>query len=207
LPINVHRTGFSMDVNQTAGIPASGRLALAWSESWDFSDEPFPALTTTVLRNESEPNDVSGSGVSFNVGDALQGTLSSPTDVDYWTVSLSAGQPVLIWGDSAAASNTVQIKGLDTDGTHIENRYGSPTGQAGIELSFRAPLAGTYQLFVRQGIGSPSNSFYRVRTVAGTPGAGEGQDLRDIAVIHSDGAGWSSPIRFRGGPIGYDDFR
>lgn len=199
----IHRTAFSMAVNRSASSATVGRVAFAWAESWDFSDEAFPALTATPLQNEIEPNNVAGQAQAFSRGDALQGTMSSTNDLDFWQVTLAAGDPLLLWADSTAGV-TVGITIFDTDGTSaIANGYSGPARAA---FAFRAPRAGTYFLQVSPAVGVFNFNYYRVRTRAGLPGPGEARDLRDIAVAYSTPTGWSSVVHPAFGPVGFDDY-
>jgi FlgD Ig-like domain len=191
-----HRPPFSLAVNRAAGSATHGQVALAWGEPWDFTDEPFPALTMTVLRNEVEPNDNIASATPFNIGDALLGMAG--VDIDYWSVTLSAGAPILIWADSTDTPGVVHVYVLGPDGWSQDNGV---SGGPSAVFAFRAPSAGTYMFYVEA---SPT-SHYRVRTRAGTPAPGEGRDVRDIAVAFSNGGPWTTRhLPF--GPIGYDDY-
>jgi len=192
------RPPFSMAVNRAAGSTTAGQVALAWGEPWDFTDEPFTALPATVFRNEAEPNDDYGSATPFNVGEALRGTVGDLDDVDYWSVGLAAGDPLVLWADSTAASS-LELFVVGPDGAVVDN---GSSGGASTVFAFRAPSAGTYAVLVQAG-GAPTD--YRIRTRAGAPAPGEGRDARDIAVAYSAGGGWT--IRHHAfGPVGYDDY-
>ena len=196
------RYGFSMAVNRIVDSNRFGRIAIAWAETWDFADEPFPALTGVVIRNEVEPNDTSTTANGFAIGNALFGTKSSATDRDYWKVVLAAGDPVLIWGDSTDASSRISI--LDTNGTSvlINGLAGSAAARA---FAFRAPYAGTF--YFRMDASFPG-SFLRVRTRFGTPQPSDAQDSRDVTVVYRDPflfPTFSSPQHWNLGPVGYDD--
>lgn len=194
-----HRTAFSMALNGNSPSNTYGRLALAWGESWSFADEPFPALTGTVLRNESEPNADQFSATPFNVGDALIGTFADAFDIDWWTVNLAAGATLGIWGDSTSNA-TVRFFILGPDAQVMDNGF-SGTNNA---VMFRAPVTGTYWIRAEPAPATVPN-FYRLRTRTGFPAAGEARDQRDIAVAYQDGITWTTN-RWTFGPVGYDDY-
>jgi len=196
---NIHRPPFSMAVNRVLGSSTHTALALAWGEPWDFTDEPFPALTGTVLRNETEPNNNLASANGFNIGDALMGTMSDGFDEDWWTVTLAAGNPILVWSDSVTGPIQMFVSG--PDGVNQINGY---SGGPAATLAFRAPTAGTYAIRVAPRGGPPN--FYRIRTRLGTPSPGEGRDARDIAVAFAFPLESWTIRHYPFGPVGYDDY-
>ena len=199
--------GLSLAVNSCTASPAFGRVAMAWSESWDFSDEPFPALTSTLFRTEVEPNDVAGQAMAFNPGDALQGTFSTVSDVDFWKVPMNAGDALLLWADSTTTTSLAGTAILDVDGTSViqNGPWGDPGQGPATTMAFRAPVAGTYYVRATRQVGTGAGTYYRIRTRWGAPGAGEARDAQDVTVIHSTPSGWSSPVRALMSPAGYVD--
>lgn len=197
----LHRPQFSLAVNRTSGSSTFGRVAVAWGESWDFSDEPFPALTSTVLRTESEPNGDLSSATPFNLGDALTASLADGNDFDFWQVTLAAGDAFTLWGDSTVTS-VLRIWVYGPDGFAMNNGF---AGSSSTAFGLRAPIAGTYSIQVQGGSAAAIPWYYRIRTRAGSPGAGEARDQRDLAVAYSTPSGWTVR-RHAFGPIGYDDY-
>jgi hypothetical protein len=205
---------FTMAVQRASGVSDPGRVAIAWSETCDFDDEPFPSMTATPILSEVEPNDYPETANAFAIGQALTGGWKSVNDVDHWNVMLNAGDQILVHPDSTARTQCwVSILGAAVP-SRIANGYSSSfdTPATPQSFSFRAPVAGTYTLRIAP-ISTPftlAGSYYRVRTRSSASLPNEARDQRDLVVAHGSVSGgvttWSAPTRYAFSPPGYDDF-
>jgi hypothetical protein len=196
--LSPRRFDFSMAVNRVVG---TGRVALAWAETWNFADDPFPPMTGTLIRYEVEPNGVPGTAMDFTPGDALIG-FGNPTsdDIDLWRVTLAAGDGLLIWGDSTALGPRILVN--DVNGT--KTLIGGTAGTNTTAFVFRAPYSGSFYIQV-QFMGNETQ-YYRLRTRPSSPGVNEAQDSRDLAYTFKDTGGIWAPVQHGSGPVGYDDY-
>ena len=195
------RFDFSMAVNRVAGSTTIGRIGLVWGETWNFTDEPFPPISESFINPEFEPNGDPGSAIDFAPGDVLIGSGNvNSDDVDFWRVTLAAGEGILIWGDSSSVNPRIFI--LDTGGSSM--LMGGFTNASTTPFVFRAPHAGSY-LLQMMFLGNEGNA-YRVRTRSSAPNDGEAKDARDITSTFKDpGGAWQTP-RHHPGPTGYAEY-
>ncbi len=90
-----------------------GRVYLAWNESYDWLDDPFPSITAGISRTEIESNATTGTATTAAVGQVLRGTLAttaSTSDVDYFALPMTAGQHVIVYADSFTASRSFTLR-------------------------------------------------------------------------------------------------
>jgi FlgD Ig-like domain/Bacterial pre-peptidase C-terminal domain len=205
----------SLAIDRGAG-PHRGRVYLVWSESYDFYDDVFPDPSQAPAVVEREPNDSPGSATPFQPGAVLRGVTSSivPADRDCWSVSLAAGEKLVVWADSLPPADTYTLRlfapapdtaqrlcygGDVTPGAHVTSSF----------YTFVAPAAGTYTLRFSPAFAETTSHTggYRIRTLDGVSGVERGRDQRDVFVTWSDdGMRWSAPVRVNDDPVGYDDY-
>jgi hypothetical protein len=201
----------SLAVDRTAGA-YRGRLYAAWSEPYNFQDDPLG--TTGLSRLEVEPNGFVAHATPFTPGDVLRGTTSSvsPADLDYWAFDLNEGESIIVWADSLPAGQTYALRifggGADTaqslcfggdftPGSFVQQAY----------YTFTAPLTSSYYLRMSPIDAASVTGGYRVRTGPGVRDSERGRDQRDAFVTWSDGGlAWSVPQRVNQDKIGLDNF-
>ncbi len=192
-------------VDRSAG-PYRGRLYLTWAESLNWYDD-VGAVGSGGGVTEVEPDNDAAHATAFTPGDALRGALSSPTDLDYFAMTLTAGQHVLVAMDSLATGPKLWAYVVAADGATLLTRTEASTlniaGGYGPTWEWTAPADGTYFLRIAARSGSGG---YRLRTAYATHGSERGTDQRDVFVNHSDdgGATWSAPVRVDDSAPGYD---
>ena len=197
----------SIAVDRSGGAH-DGRIYLAWNESLDWYDD-IPALGAGTSKSEVEPNDVAAQATPTSVGQVLRGSLSSTSDLDYYKITLAAGQSLLAAVDSLSAAQTVTLRMFATDGatrlTYITAAAADVVLYGPAVFLYTAPAAGDYYLRVAAASGTGS---YRVKTGPATRTTERGRDQRDVFTTCSDNAGvtWSTPARVNNDPVGYDDW-
>ncbi len=185
--------------------PRRGRVYLCWNESINFYNDGF-AIAPVVP--ESEPNDTPATGDLFTIGNALVGTVSSATDLDYWSFSGVQGQTIICEMDSLySTSLDASFRLFCTDGgTRLAF---SETGTGGFDVAsglivFTLPTTGTYTLRAASLAGTGT---YRIRTVFNGAITERARDHRDVFTAFSDnGTTWSTPVRVNGEAALYDDW-
>ncbi len=192
----------SIAVDRSAGT-RRGRVYLAWNESIDFYDD---AMGGTGSVSETEDNSVPATADAFTPGKIVRGSVSSPSDFDYFRFDGTAGQTILFYADSITSSLSMSLRLFCSDGTTRLALSAPGTGQNNF-LCFTLPVGGTYYLRCASWDGSSTGS-YRIVTGLDTPTAGErARDHRDVFVAWSDGGTtWSTPARASDSPAGYDDW-
>jgi hypothetical protein len=208
----------SIAVDRTTGTNR-GRTYLAWNESWDWQDDGFPAVNSSIARIETDistnnaTNSTTGSANAFTIGQVLKGTLaktSNTLDLDYFSVALNAGDRIVVWADSFTSSRafTLRLYAPLPDGSNrlcYAGKLDSTSTQTSAVWCFMAPVNGTYFLRMQQ-ISSRSMT-YRVRTTYGTRATERGRDQRDIFTAWSDnGTTWSPPVQVNDNATGFDEF-
>jgi hypothetical protein len=191
--------GFAID--RSGGVH-NGRAYLTWNESLNFYDDNFPAVPP--VKNETESNDTPGTADAFNMGDELNGTISTSTDLDYWSFSGTAGQTVICEFDGTGAPSLDPSFRLFCSDGSTRLAYAEP-GQASYGLIvFTLPTTATYTLRVAPFAGTGA---YVIRTVFAAAGAERGRDHRDVFTSYSDnGTTWSTPVRVNGDAARYDNW-
>lgn len=188
-----------------------GRIYAAWTESYDFDDDPVPdPLTEAVPVSEVEPNETFAQAAVFEAGDVLRGEIAtSNTDLDYFRISLSAGQRLILWADSAGAALTgLNVQAYDSLGLRPA-WYDVQIQKWGRRRTFVAPRTDEYGFRFSGGLtaGSPPQG-YRVRTAPGVAGSEPAVDQSDVIAAWSDDQGqtWSPPVRATTTAVGiFDD--
>ncbi len=188
-------------VDRSAGADR-GRVYLAWNESVDFYDD---ALGTTGSVSETEANGTPANANAFTPGKVLRGTLLSPSDLDFFSFSGTAGQTLIFFADSISTNLSMSLRLFCSDGV---TRLALSAPGKGLTnfICFSLPVTGTY--YLRCASWDNSTGSYRISTGLDTPTPGErARDHRDVFVTWSDGgATWSTPARASDSPAGYDDW-
>ncbi len=189
--------------------PDRGRLYLSWAESIDWLDD-LGGMGTGTRVVEREPNDNAATANPVLVGQQVNATLSSLTDVDLFAVPLLAGQHLLVAADSTGASGELSLRLLASDGvTRLTFTTFDPTINPSALAApsgwlFTAPAAGTY--YVRIGARTGNGSYHLVTGFADRVGE-RGRDQRDVFVATSDdGITWSTPAALSDDAVGFDAF-
>jgi hypothetical protein len=191
----------SIAVDRSAGTHR-GRIYVAWNESVDFYDA---ALGTTGDVSETEPNDIASDADVFTPGKTLRGSLSTASDLDFFSFDGTAGQTLVCYTDSISPALSMSLRLFCSDGATRLALSAPGTGMTNF-ICFTLPVSGTYYLRCASWDGSSGG--YRIATGLDTPTAGErARDHRDAFVTWSDGgATWSNPARASDSPVGYDDW-
>lgn len=201
----------SLAVDRTHGL-YRGRVYVGFSEAYDYLDDLWasqPAAST--VRFESENNDFFNRADAFSVGNTLRGTVGSGDLVDFWKVTLTAGQHMILWFDSTSATvpATLYFRMYSADTTALlAASSGGLTGDLQLFpciYTVYAPVSGTYYVRVNNQFSAVP---YRIRTKVGSTSGGRGRDRRDPFVTWSQGGSgaWSTPSAVTNGPVGTDDF-
>lgn len=181
----------------------SSRAYLAWIQSATLT---WPAAAP-VLLTELEPNDTPGTanGIGGAAG-YLDGSLSSGSDADVFSVSLLTGEHLVltIWTmQSLGISANCRTEIIAPDGTHTLGMTGFLPGDAGVgKALFTAPRSATY--FVRVTgfqVGSYMFALARTNQVASPV-----RDRRELMTSFSGDLGdsWSPAVTIPMGGAGFD---
>ena len=196
-------------VERSSG-PHNGRLWVIFPESLNWYDDEL-SIGLGGFLPEVDPggtgNNTAATATPFTVGQVLEGTLASTSDVDFYKTTLTAGQSILAESDSVMTGLTAYIRAYASDGT-TRLALSSATNSAGTTNPsiwlFTAPSTGTYYVRVTSAGGSGA---YRVKTGSAARTIERGRDQRDIFATYSDdGATWSTPVRVNTSAIGFDDW-
>ncbi len=193
----------SIAVDRSSGAHR-GRVYVAWNESIDFFDDALGAMGRLA---ETEPNDAPASADTFSIGRTISGSVSAPSDLDFWKFHGTAGQTIIVFADSTSSTLDMSMRLYCTDGT-TRLAFSAPgMGQSNL-LVFTLPETGDYYLRMTSYVSSTGN--YRIVTGFDTPSPLKGErarDHRDAFVTWSDdGTTWSTPARASDSPANYDDW-
>ena len=191
--------------------PHRGRKYIAWQETYHFLATALPPVGATTV-NEVEPNGVGGSATPFTPGQTLSGTLattSNTRDLDYWAVTLAAGQSVIFLTTPTPSTRAWTMRLYAPDANQMlcfgGNSDSTATFSPSAYYTFTAPVSGTY--YLRMAGSSWQTVTYSVYTAFGVHGVERGRDQRDGFVTWSDnGVAWSTPARLNDDAVGYDLF-
>ena len=211
-PVGIDFCGIAVDRSHG---PHRGRVYLSWAESINWLDDVV-TLGQAGNQSEVEPNNNVSTATPATIGQTLRGSVST-SDVDFYAVSLTQGQYIVVAADSAATSSSdaMSLRLFAGDGvtsltfttfdSSVNPGPGQPLGFPSGWL-FTAPTSGTY--YIRVAASSGFGSFtYRIRTGFVHKDSERGRDQRDIFVGHSDdGLTWSDPVRLNEDPPGFDQF-
>jgi hypothetical protein len=210
-PTGIDFSGITVDRSHG---PHRGRLYLSWAESINWLDEVF-TLGQSGNKTEVEFNSSAATANPAAIGQTLRGLINTSSDLDYFAVTLTTGQHVVIAADSTATSNAeaFSLRMIAGDGvteltfttfdSSVNPTPGQPQGFPSGWL-FTAPSNGTYfiQVAANNGLGG-----YRIRTGNVHRDTERGRDQRDIFVGYSDdGVTWSNPVRLNEDAPGFDQF-
>ncbi len=207
---------FAVDVSNT---PTAGYLHAIWTESATWS-APGNGTGVSVAEGNNTTNNTPGGATAFNIGDNLTGSLSATSDVDYFKVTLTAGQHLVAreepQGFSCGVTNTTR--------THRVRLYANPSittttpdsllassSQGGFcsEIHFDVKKTGQYILRVSSG-GSTGTYVCKTRLLTYTsPNATTpARDTRDVVAVRSTdgGATWGPKVLVNSdAPANYDE--
>lgn len=194
-------------VDRSTG-PQRGRVYVTWNESYNFYFDDLGATTGPV---ETESNNAQGTADPFTFGQELRGQITV-TDVDWWSFTGTAGQGVVVYVDSIAASLDLALDLMCSNGTSTL-AYSALGPGGGALLVSTLPVTGTYYLRAAANDGF-STGRYNLATGFHVPGAGaladRARDMRDIYVKWSDMGGqagsWTAPVRANNTPANFDDW-
>ena len=213
-PIGVQFAGISADRSHG---PDRGRLYLTWPESINWLDD-VGSIGQGGNKSEVEGNNTAANATPAVLGQTLRGAVGNITDIDFFSIPLTAGQHLIAAADSTAAVNEMRLRLFAGDGT---TRLTFTTFDATVNPSaqfpdgipsgwmFTAPATGNYYLAIdsRPGLGGGGTGSYRVRTGTADQDGERGRDQRDIFVATStDGIAWGTPVRVNETAIGFDDW-
>ena len=190
----------SIDVDRSIG-PRRGALYAVWQEGVDYAGDD---LGSGGNQAEVEPNNNSASATSFTLGQALQGSLSSTADQDWWSFSGTAGQTVEFYLTPNASSCDGFLR-MFAGGGATTNRC----AYSHYSIIFTLPSTGTYYLRVLNWSGNASDiGAYTVYTGTHTPVAQDlARDHRDVILSSSGdgGATWTTPVVVSDAPARFDE--
>jgi hypothetical protein len=199
--------------------PHRGRVYLTWNESINFYNDNFavPTLANQISETDNAPtNDIPANADAFTVGKNLVGTISTTSDLDYWSFTGTQGQTIIAYLD------TVYTTTLDcsfrlfcsdqaTRLAYSESGFGGFDNASAL-IVFTLPQTGTYYLRVASTTDNPAvhplgTGTYRIKTIFNGPITERARDHRDIFVTSSDnGTTWTTPVRVNGDPPHLDDW-
>lgn len=188
---------------------ASGRIHAAWTESYDFEDDPIPdPILEAGPVSEIEPNETFATATPFQVGNVLRGAIGTTSaDTDHFRVHLDAGQRVILWADSVDAG-FASFNLLVSDTMGLRPVYQKYFLQRAGRVTFVATRTDDYDFRLGGTFSGSGVRGYRVRTAAGATSATPALDQCDLMTAWSDddGATWSPPVRANVSPAGlFDD--
>jgi len=206
----------SIAVDRTTGANR-GRVYVTWNESWDWLNDSFTATgakSESDVLNNNTSNNTTGTANSFTVGQILRGNLqttASTTDLDYFSMTLNAGERFLVWADSFTTGRafTLRLFAPNPDGAqrlcYAAKADSTANTQTSVVYVYTAPTTGTYYLRIA-GI-SRRQMNYRMRTAFGVRASERGRDQRDAFTAWSDdGTTWSSPTMMNNDAVGFDNW-
>lgn len=206
----------SIAVDRTTGTNR-GRVYVTWNESWDWLDDTFTATgakSDTDVLNNNTSNNTTGTANAFTVGQILRGNLqttANTTDLDYFSMTLNAGDKFFVWADSFTTGRafTVRIFAPNPDGAqrlaYAAKTDSTANSQTSVLCVYTAPTTGTYYLRIA-GI-SRRQLNYRMRTTLGVSASERGRDQRDAFTTWSDdGTTWSTPAMMNDDAVGFDNW-
>jgi hypothetical protein len=199
-----------------SGGPNNGIVYCIWNEA-----TPWSAAAASGTTTETDPNDgPSDAGVrTLSPGDDCTGSISASGDFDYWKLSVTAGQHVLVrlepegfvCGVSSPLGRNFSLrfyKGVNgTAGDSI--LANSNLNGFASQVVFDAPETATYFFRVRNlNTSGTVTGLYTVRTRLlnyGIPSPA--RDMRDIVVARStnQGVSFQAEVRVNDSPIGLDE--
>jgi hypothetical protein len=187
------QNALGLDANRDTLSVVADQLYLATSFGLTPSTLDFPAVDTAPSRVEIEPNGNSSSALGIPaLGTVLRGSISAtsvPADTDYYAVSLTAGQYVAAWPDSATSGALIDLNWVGSDGWSVLSDTFVQTQPMGLV----APVAGTYFLRVTALFGALPVG-YRVRTMTGPAPASGTRDQGDLFTWQNFMGAWTPPI-------------
>ena len=188
---------------------SSGRIHAAWTESYDFEDDPIPdPILEASPVSEVEPNETFATAATFQVGDVLRGAIGpGSADVDHFRVHLEAGQRVVLLADSVDAG-IASLNLLVSDTLGLRPVYQQFSLQREGRVTFVALRADDHDFRMGATFSGSAVRGYRLRTAPGATTATPALDQCDLMTAWSDndGATWSPPVRANVSPTGlFDD--
>jgi len=194
----------SIAVDRSTG-PHRGRVYVACNESVDWYDDPLPGNTGVVTETES--NNTTGTANSFTMGNTINGTISSVTDLDYFKFTATSGKTYIVWCMNPAAGLKYTLRIYCSNGTD-RLAYGGDTSQGGLDgfLVWTCPVTGSYYLRMG-GITGGGTGGYQLLTAVDTYAGEPGRDMRDAMVSYSDdGITWHPQVRVNDDAALYDNY-
>src|SRR5262249_16429375 len=148
-----------------------------------------------ISTAETEPNNLANDAgvLTIAVGDDATGTITTTGDFDYWKISVTAGQHVMLrlepQGFNCGVTSTTRAFGLrlfkgNTPVVGDSILGNSILANFASEIVWDAPETGTYFFRVRNVRGSGTTTgTYTVKSRSLTYGApSPGRDMRDVVV-------------------------
>jgi hypothetical protein len=183
-----------------SGGTYNGRVYVCWNEAAPWGAPTASGTSSAETESNNTPSDA---GVkTINPGDNATGTISSSGDFDYWRISVTAGQHVMMrlepQGFNCGVTGTTRnfqirlFKGIaGTSGDSI--LANSNLNQFASEIVFDVPETATYLFRVRNVNSSGTvTGTYTVKSrllTYGTPGPA--RDMRDVVCARSTNQGQS----------------
>jgi serralysin len=195
-----------------------------------------PPPSSTPIIGEVEPNDLMAGAQAIDRGlftiaangdltDAslpsatIHGTVSADTDKDYFTITLNAGEKLILDVDHTNGGLDALLQVFGPDGSLIGDNDDPGFDDAGSDpvgaypqsphttdsfLSFRAPTSGTYT-FAMQSFDGTSHGTYDLQVSIAPPASAAQIREENIEALIS-GAVWPSPDLTYGFPASKDDY-
>ena len=215
VPVSTHRVDFATLPGTRDGVsistlavdrtphPYTGRAYVAWVESATLS---WPGPGANVF-SDTEPNETPATANPVGSSSGyLDGSMSSNADVDVYSVSLAAGEHLVLMPyviQSIGISTNIRTEILAQDGVHTLGLSAFlPSDVSAGRTLFTAPRAGTYYVRIT-GFQVAGYTFILTRS---TQAAAPARDRRELMTSHSDdfGVSWSSPVAIPMGGPGFD---
>jgi hypothetical protein len=191
----------SVAVDRSTGS-RRGRLYVAWEEALNFFDDPLGTAGEVV---EAEPDDSPALASPFVLGQAVEGSISSSRNMDWYRFHGLQGQTVIVQLELPPKTGPDVALRLLCDDARTRLAYSAPLTIRSRVLVFTLPKDGAY--FVTVDPLNDSTGAYRLKTGVAQRGSERGRDHRDIFVSHSDdGTSWSPPARVDAAEPRFDDW-
>ena len=192
-------------VDRSTG-PHRGRVYVTWNETVNWYEDPLGG----VVKAEVESNNSFGTATAFTPGQTLTGSISTISDLDYFSFSATQGKTYIFYAHNIAAGLKYTMRIYCTDAVERLTFGGSTSspGFAGFTV-WTCPVSGTY--YFRMGgllVSGGGTGSYQVETGIDIPsGADRARDARDAIVAYSDdGTFWSNFVRPNDDVALYDEY-
>ena len=189
-----------MAVDRAGASPYNGYVYVTWNEAAPWGAPTASGLSTAETESNNNANDANVKTIA--VGDNATGSISTTADLDYWKLTATAGQHVMLrlepQGFNCGVTSTSRNFRLRLYKGNTPTAGDSILGNSNLsnfasEIVWDMPETGTYFFRVQNMRASGTTTgTYTVKSRAltyGTPSPG--RDMRDVVVARSTNLGVS----------------